>query len=148
LETLCTIGYTKSSLEGFIGRLRAAGVDAVIDIRLNNTSQLAGFSKKDDLAYLLREGFGIDYVHLEEMAPSPEVLDAFKKSKDWNAYESGYRKLIDKRDMAAKLVATVEKHGWESPCLLCAEPTSEHCHRRLLAEAVQRNVDGLEVIHL
>lgn len=148
MKALYTIGYTKSSLENFLERLKAAGVDAVIDIRLNNTSQLAGFSKKDDLAYLLREGFGIDYIHMQEMAPTPELFDTIKKRKDWEGYLAGYTRLTEERDMTGKLVGTIQEHGWERPCLLCAEPTPERCHRRLLAEAVQGELDGLEVIHL
>ena len=145
---LYTIGYTKSTLKGFIERLKTAGVDGIIDIRLNNTSQLAGFSKKDDLDFLLTEGFGIDYVHVPDLAPTPEILDEFKKSKDWAVYESHYDRLIAERDMVGLLARLVGKRGLSKPCLLCAEPVADKCHRRLLAEAVQLGSDDLEVIHL
>ena len=78
MPTICTIGYTKKSLEHFVRLLQEAGVDAVIDIRLRNTSQLAGFAKRDDLAFLLCKGFGIKYEHHPELAPTPEILDAYK----------------------------------------------------------------------
>lgn len=148
MKALYTIGYTKSTLRCFIERLKAAGVDGVIDIRLNNTSQLAGFSKKDDLDFLLGEGFGIDYVHLQELAPTPEILDDYKKSKDWAVYQSRYSRLIAERDMVGALTRLVSDRGLSKPCLLCAEPNPDKCHRRLLAQAVQLSSGNLEVIHL
>ena len=107
-------------------------MDAVIDIRLRNTSQLAGFAKRDDLAFLLREGFGIEYHHRPELAPTGEILDAYKADGDWPAYERAFRPLLAERDAVAigrELLARYQR-----PCLLCAEPTADHCHRRLVAE--------------
>ena len=67
---LFTIGFTKKSAEGFFTNLSKAGVKRVIDIRLNNMSQLAGFTKRDDLRYFLRTICNIDYIHLPELAPN------------------------------------------------------------------------------
>ena len=98
MPTIYTIGYTKKTLEHFIRLLQEAGVDAVIDIRLRNTSQLAGFAKRDDLAFLLREGFGIEYEHRPELAPTLEILKAYKTDGDWAAYEREFLSLLDSRN--------------------------------------------------
>ena len=95
MSTIYTIGHTKKTLEHFIRLLQKAGVDAVIDVRLRNTSQLAGFAKRDDLAFLLREGFGIEYEHRAELAPTPAILDAYKTDGDWLAYEADFPVLIN-----------------------------------------------------
>ena len=148
LAGLCTIGYTKKSLEDFVGRLRGAAVDCVVDIRLNNTSQLAGFAKRDDLKFLLEEGFGICYVHMVEFAPTQELLESFKRNKDWDEYVKAYRALIDERDMVAKFLRAAHQNNWNKPCLLCSEDESDRCHRRLLAEAISAEVGKVEVRHL
>jgi uncharacterized protein (DUF488 family) len=146
MTIIFTIGYTKKTLKRFIRSLQEAGVDAVIDIRLRNTSQLAGFAKRDDLAFLLREGFGIEYEHHPELAPTPEILDAYKASGDWAAYEREFLPLLVEReaDAAGREILARYQH----PCLLCAEPTPEHCHRRLVAEWWAEHLPDVEVIHL
>lgn len=145
---LCTIGYTKKSLQEFITRLQDASVDAVIDIRLRNTSQLAGFSKRDDLAFLLREGFGMAYEHRPELAPTPEILAAYKRDGDWSAYERAFLPLLEER--AAEQVGEQLLTIYQRPSLLCAEPTPDHCHRRLVAEYLAEKLPCLEIeiIHL
>lgn len=148
MQTLYTIGYTKKSLEEFIELLKKAEVDCVVDIRLHNTSQLAGFSKKDDLEYLLTQGFGTGYVHMPELAPSEEILSAYKASNDWKAYEEHYREMMADEWMVYTFLRAQEQAGWEKPCLLCAEEKADKCHRRLLAEAIAEQVEGLEVSHL
>lgn len=148
METLYTIGYTKKGLRDFVGRLRDAGVDCVVDIRLQNTSQLAGFAKKDDLEFLLSEGFGIGYIHMIDLAPTQELLDNYKTNKDWDDYDKRYSALIGERGMVGTFLHEAEKRGWKKPCLLCAEDKSDKCHRRLLAEAIADKVAGLEVRHL
>ncbi|MCL5103082.1 MAG: DUF488 domain-containing protein [Armatimonadetes bacterium] len=148
MDALYTIGYTKKTLREFISRLRTARVDCVVDIRLNNTSQLAGFSKRDDLDFLLKEGFGIGYVHVPEFAPTEEMLGEYKTGKDWDLYESRYWGLTEEREMSRRFVDLVKKNGWRRPCLLCAEPEADHCHRRILATAVEVRMMVLEVIHL
>ncbi len=146
MPTVCTIGTTQKSLERFIRLLQAAGVDAVIDIRLRNSSQLAGFAKRDDLAFLLQEGFGIEYEHRPDLAPSPEIMDAYKGGGDWAAYERGFVALLDQRgggEIGREFLA-----HYHRPCLLCAEPQPDRCHRRLVAEWWARHIPGLEVVHL
>jgi len=146
MTTIHTIGYTQKSLEHFIELLQAASVDAVIDIRLRNTSQLAGFAKRDDLAFLLREGFGIEYEHLTDLAPTPEILDAYKENRDWAAYESAFLPLLAERD--AGTIGRDLLARYQRPCLLCAEPTPENCHRRLVAEWWAEHLPNVEVVHL
>jgi uncharacterized protein (DUF488 family) len=146
MPTIYTIGYTRKSLEQFIRLLQDAGVDAVIDVRLRNTSQLAGFSKRDDLAFLLREGFSIDYEHRSELAPTPEIRDAYRAGGDWSAYEAAFGKLLARRQ--AHEVGREVLARYQRPCLLCAEPTPDNCHRRLVAECWAAHLPGVEVEHL
>jgi len=148
METLFTIGYTKTSLRNFVDRLRDAGVDCVADVRLHNTSQLAGFAKRDDLEFILTEGFGIGYIHRPEFAPAEGLFDTIKKRKNWNAYVDGYLNLIEERSMAHDFLRLAEEQGFRKPCLLYAEDKPEKCHRRLLVEAIADAVEGLEVVHL
>ncbi len=144
--TVHTIGTTKKSLEQFIRLLQEAGVDAIVDIRLRNTSQLAGFAKRDDLAFLLREGFGIEYEHRPDLAPTAEIMDAYKADQDWASYETAFLPLLEERDAARLGSEILSRYG--RPCLLCAEPTPDHCHRRLVAEWWAANLPEVEVIHL
>jgi uncharacterized protein (DUF488 family) len=146
MPTIYTIGHTKKGLERFIQLLQEAGVDAVVDIRLRNTSQLAGFAKRDDLAFLLREGFGIEYEHRPELAPSPEILDAYKAQGDWVAYERDFAPLLAERDAGALGREILARYA--APCLLCAEPTPDQCHRRLVAEYWAGQFPDVEVVHL
>lgn len=146
MSTILTIGHTKTSLEDFVRRLQDAEVDAVIDIRLRNTSQLAGFAKRDDLAFILCEGFGIAYHHCPELAPTGEILDAYKADGDWSAYEGEFRRLLAERNSAA--VGHELLGRYQRLCLLCSEPTADHCHRRLVAEWWAAHLGDLEVIHL
>ncbi len=146
MSTLYTIGYQRKPLATFVGQLREAGVDAVIDVRLRNTSHLAGYTKRDDLAFLLREGFGIAYEHHPELAPTPEILNAYRENGDWTAYEARFLPLLEER--AAGEVGREILARYRAPCLLCAEPTAEHCHRRLVAEYWAAHLPGLTVVHL
>ena len=145
-QTVYTVGFTRKSLEQFIHLLQAAGVDAVIDIRLRNTSQLAGFAKRDDLAFLLREGFGIEYEHRPELAPSDDILNAYKSGGDWLAYQRAFPPLLAERH--AEVLGRELLACYQRPCLLCAEPTPEHCHRRLVAEYWAAHLPNLEIVHL
>jgi len=142
---LFTIGFTKKSAEQFFTRLQQARVKRILDVRLNNTSQLAGFAKAADLQYFLRAIGGIEYLHLPEFAPTQEVLDAFKKEKGaWADYEHRFTALMHDRRLAESAADILG----DSDCLLCSEDTPEHCHRRLLAEYIRDHIDNLEVIHL
>ena len=146
MPAVYTIGYKRKSLATFIGQLRETGVDAVIDVRLRNTSHLAGYTKRDDLAFLLRAGFSIAYEHHPELAPSPEILDAYRDDGDWAAYESSFIPLL--QEHTAESVGRAILARYRAPCLLCAEPTAEHCHRRLVAEYWARRLPGVTVVHL
>lgn len=146
MPTVYTIGYKRKPLAALIGQLRDAGVDAVIDVRLRNTSHLAGYTKRDDLAFLLSEGFGIAYEHHPELAPTPEILDAYRENTDWAAYEAQFRPLLVER--AADQIGREILSRYRAPCLLCSEPTAERCHRRLVAEHWTANLHELTVVHI
>lgn len=140
-----TIGFTKKTAEQFFTRLKQPGLVRLVDARLNNVSQLAGFTKKNDLKYLLREICHIDYVHLPELAPTQEILDAYKKNGgDWITYERQFLALMAARRIEEK----VDKNLINGGCLLCSEPTPEHCHRRLVAEYLRDKWGDIEIIHL
>jgi uncharacterized protein (DUF488 family) len=142
---LFTIGFTKKSAEKFFRLLCGAGVKRILDVRLNNTSQLAGFAKRDDLQYFLKEIGNIDYIHLPDLAPTPEILDEFKKNKgDWTVYQKKFRALLAERRVAQKMQNTVQ----DGDCLMCSEDTPRHCHRRLIAEYLQETWGRIEIEHL
>ena len=146
MTTLYTIGFTKSSASHFFDRLRAAGVRRLVDVRLNNTSTLAGFTKRDDLAYFLREIMAAEYVHLPLLAPTPEMLKAYQsKQIGWPEYEQQYAVLLRERRAAE----TLDPALLAGPTiLLCSEATPERCHRRLVAEHLTAAWGGLEIVHL
>lgn len=140
-----TIGFTNKKAECFFEKLRQAGVKRIIDVRLNNVSQLAGFSKKDDLRYFLSAIAGIDYVHMPDLAPTKELLDAYKKYKgDWNVYEKEFLNLMERRHIENTVANDIIDQG----CLLCSEDKPHHCHRRLVAEYLQRHWEGVGIEHL
>lgn len=140
-----TIGFTKISAEGFFTALRKSGAKRVVDVRLNNVSQLAGFAKRQDLKYFLREICSMDYVHLPELAPTQPLLDAYRKAKgDWAAYERGFQDLM----RARRIEETVSRDVMNDGCLLCSEDTPHHCHRRLVAEYLRDQWGDIEIEHL
>jgi uncharacterized protein (DUF488 family) len=142
---LFTIGFTKKSAEKFFTKLSRSGVKRLIDVRLNNTSQLAGFAKKEDLAYFLKTICGIDYIHAPELAPTADILDAYKKHKgDWNVYERKFLDLMAQRQVEE----TVSKDLLDGGCLLCSEDTPHHCHRRLVAEYLNNKWGNVEIKHI
>ncbi len=142
---LFTIGFTKKNAEQFFTALRGAGVRRILDIRLNNVSQLAGFSKRDDLKFFLREICHADYYHLPECAPTKEVLDKYKKNHgDWGEYEACFLPIMAARRIETLLTADLLDHG----CLLCSEPTPERCHRRLVAQYMESRMPALTIRHL
>jgi uncharacterized protein (DUF488 family) len=146
MATVYTIGTTRTSLEGFITALQQAGVDAVVDVRLRNTSHLAGFAKRDDLAFLLQTGFGIAYEHQPDLAPTPALLDAYRADGDWEALARAFLPLLAER-RAEELGRDVLSRA-ARPCLLCAEHDAEGCHRRLVAEYWARHIPNLVIVHL
>lgn len=142
---LLTIGFTKKSAKEFFGLLQNSGVKRVLDVRLNNVSQLAGFAKKRDLEYFLLELGGIQYSHLPILAPTKEMLDAYKKhGESWSDYERQFLNLMEDREIEKRLTPELLADG----CLLCSEDKPHHCHRRLVAEYLQQRWPSVEVSHL
>ncbi|MGD0464114.1 MAG: DUF488 domain-containing protein [Tepidisphaeraceae bacterium] len=140
-----TIGFTKKSAERFFTTLQQAGVKRVVDVRLNNISQLAGFTKMDDLRYFLKAIGGMEYVHLPELAPTQEMLDAYKKRKgDWSAYEKQFLELMATRHIEDGVPRDTVNEG----CLLCSEDKPDHCHRRLVAEYLASHWPDVQIKHL
>ena len=141
-----SIGFTQKSASQFFGLLKAHGIERLLDVRLNNTSQLAAFAKQADLAYFLSEICGAAYEHEPLLAPTQEMLDAFKKKKgSWEDYTEAYLALIRSR----KVESVLSKSSFEKKTvLLCSEPTAEHCHRRLALEYLQQQWIGVVIHHL
>ncbi len=146
MPTLHTIGYERRPLAEFITLLRAAEIDAVVDIRLRNTSHLAGYTKRDDLAFLLQEGFGIAYEHDPELAPTDEILDTYVQDHDWLRYAACFAALLAERQ--SEVTGREILAHYRAPCLLCREATPEKCHRRLVAEWWAAHIPELNVVHL
>jgi uncharacterized protein (DUF488 family) len=140
-----TVGFTRKNARQFFELLRGSGIKRVVDVRLKNVSQLAGFSKKDDLDYFLKTILGLDYVHLPILAPTAEILDEYKKNKgDWAVYEKKFLKLMREREIEKQVPREIVDGG----CLLCSEEKPHHCHRRLVAEYLQEKWAGAEIRHL
>jgi uncharacterized protein (DUF488 family) len=142
---LFTIGFTKKSAETFFTRLQRAGVKRLVDVRLNNVSQLAGFTKRDDLKYFLQTICGIEYAHAPELAPTQDILTAYKKENgDWTVYEQRFLDLMNER----RIENTVTREFIDRACLLCSEEKPDHCHRRLVAEYLRQHWKDLQIEHL
>lgn len=142
---LYTIGFTQKTAEKFFDTLVNNGVKRVIDTRLNNVSQLAGFTKKNDLKYFLNKIGNIEYIHILDMAPTKEILDAYKKHNgNWDIYEKEFLKLIKQREIEKKVSSEV----LEGSCLLCSEAKPHHCHRRLVAEYLGQKLGNINIHHL
>jgi uncharacterized protein (DUF488 family) len=141
-----TIGFTQTSAEHFFGRLAAAGIERLLDVRLNNSSQLAGFAKAQDLPFFLYELVHAQYQHEPLLAPTQDMLDEYKKRKgDWSAYEKGFLELMAERKVEMRLSAT----SFDIPtALLCSEATPEHCHRRLVCEYLAAHWPNVRAVHL
>jgi uncharacterized protein (DUF488 family) len=127
-----TIGFTKKTAAAFFGILQANGIQRLVDVRLNNISQLAGFAKRDDLRYFLNAICGVEYVHEPLLAPTQEMLDAYKKAKgSWQDYAARFLELMAERRIETAIAPALFD---VSTVLLCSEPTAEQCHRRLVVE--------------
>jgi uncharacterized protein (DUF488 family) len=141
-----SIGFTQKSAGEFFGTLKAHGIERLLDVRLNNTSQLAAFAKQADLAYFLREICGAAYEHEPLLAPTQDILDAFKKQKgSWEIYEKAFLALMQARSIESALD---QKSFERKTVLLCSEPTAERCHRRLVLEYLQKHWEGVQIHHL
>lgn len=142
---LFTIGFTKKTAQKFFEILKEAGIKRVIDTRLNNVSQLAGFTKKTDLQYFLKTIGDIEYVHLLELAPTKDILDEYKKKKgDWAIYEQKFLQLIEDRQIETQVSPELIKDA----CLLCSEAKPHHCHRRLVADYLNKKWGNINICHL
>ena|SRR5579862_3927556 len=141
-----TIGFTKKTAEEFFGLLKRHRIKRLVDVRLNNVSQLAGFTKRDDLHFFLREICGAEYIHEPLLAPTQGMLDAYKKEKgSWEDYERTFLELM----RARKIEERINPSLFNVPAvLLCSEPTPENCHRRLVVEYLQEKWNDLKTTHL
>lgn len=140
-----TIGFTKKPARSFFELIRSSGVRRVVDVRLNNASQLAGFAKRDDLEYFLRSICDVGYVHVPDLAPTKEMLDEYKKGGgSWAAYEQQFLDLMRQR----RVEETTPRELIEGGCLLCSEHEPRHCHRRLVVDYLERHWGPLDVEHL
>lgn len=140
-----TIGFTKKSAERFFSELRSSGAKRLVDVRLNNVSQLSGFAKKGDLKFFLREICRMEYVHEPALAPTQDMLERYKKKKgQWSIYEQEFLDLMKSR----AIENTIPEDTISNSCLLCSEEAPDHCHRRLVAEYLQRHWNHVEILHL
>lgn len=142
---LYTIGFTKKRAEDFFGLLIKNNVKRLIDIRLNNKSQLAGFAKSEDLEFFLSKIGQIEYVYMPEFAPTNDLLDGYRKKLiSWDEYEKQYNNLLTKKSVLESKDFSI----FDNACLLCSEPTAKQCHRRLAAEHIAKANEEINVIHL
>jgi uncharacterized protein (DUF488 family) len=142
---LYTIGFTKKSAEHFFETLRRSGAKRLVDVRLNNVSQLAGFAKKQDLSYFVGTICGMDYQHSPNLAPTQEMLDEYKKRRGgWDDYERRFLALMAER----RIEESIPRDQMADACLLCSEDKPHQCHRRLVAEYLQRAWGDVTLHHL
>lgn len=142
---LFTIGFTKKSAATFFEKLKQEGIKKIIDTRLNNTSQLSGFAKQADLQYFLKQIANINYQHQLSLAPTQEMLSAYKKKTiTWEDYSRHYLDLIQQRNIEQ----SIQKEDLNNSCFLCSEDKPHYCHRRLAAEYLQSKLTDIEIIHL
>ncbi len=142
---LFTIGFTKKSAEEFFTKLKQSGAKRIVDVRLNNVSQLAGFAKRNDLEFFLREICHMDYVHLPELAPTQDILDEYRNNEgDWAVYEQKFMELMREREIHKRVDPDLIADG----CLLCSEDKPDHFHRRLVAEYLKSHWGDVEVTHI
>ena len=144
--SIYTIGFTQKKAEQFFALLREAQIRCLIDVRLNNVSQLAGFAKRDDLKYFLQELCSAEYLHMPDLAPTKEMLNAYKKEgMPWEQYEDQFLNLMARRNIERSVQPELLDQG----CLLCSEHKPHHCHRRLVTDYLNQHWDAsLEVVHL
>lgn len=145
--TLFTIGFTKKNARKFFTLLKEAGVKKLVDIRINNASQLAGFAKGQDLEFFVKEICGADYVHMTELAPTKELLKDYQEKKiDWESYTTTFNRILKERHISERY----NVKDFDNSCFLCTEDTPEKCHRRLVVEYLRNcNPDvDIKIVHL
>jgi len=139
-----TIGFTKSTARHFFERLKKSGATMLVDVRLNNVSQLAGFAKRDDLDYFTTEICQIQYRHVPSLAPTQDILDEYKKNGGaWDVYVRRFQGLLEQRH-----IEKLDRSLFDGACLLCSEDKPHHCHRRLVAEYLREQWGDVEIVHL
>jgi len=143
--TIFTIGFTKKSAKEFFEALRHSGARHLLDIRLHNTSQLAGFTKREDLRYFLRQIVNMEYHEVPILAPEDSLLSDYRKTGDWAKFEQSYLELIRQRQVERHIDPALFKDG---VVLLCSEAEPNHCHRRLAAEYLARSIVEAHIEHL
>ncbi len=141
-----TIGFTKKSAAEFFETLKRAGIRRLIDIRLKNSAQLSGFTKRDDLAYFLREICNAEYRHEPLLAPTEEMLNRYReRASTWDEYERQFLRLMEQRRIDIVLAPDL----FAVPTvLLCSEPTADRCHRRLVVEFLRARWKDVQPVHL
>ena len=141
-----TIGFTQKKADRFFSLIKTAGILTLIDVRLNNVSQLSGFAKRDDLKFFLKELCDADYVHIPDLAPTKEILNAYKKGDmTWDVYEEKFLDLMSKRNIEKHIKSELLDKG----CLLCSEHKPHLCHRRLVVEYLNEHTDlTFDIKHL
>ncbi len=141
-----TIGYTKKTAQRFFELLTAHGINCVVDIRLRAEGQLSGFAKQPDLTYFLKQIANCDCRHIFELAPTDEILEHYRKGHDWSAYVGAFEQLMDQR----RIPESLDRSFFESNvcCLLCSEAKPDQCHRRLVAERLQKHWGDVTIVHL
>ena len=92
--TIYTIGFAKKYALEFFKALRRSRARHLWDIRLHNTSQLAGFTKRDDLSYFLRIIVDMEYHEVPILAPEDSFLSEYRTNGDWPQFERSYLELI------------------------------------------------------
>ncbi|MDZ8034860.1 MULTISPECIES: DUF488 domain-containing protein [unclassified Nostoc] len=145
MEIIYTIGFTKKSAQHFFELLKNEKIDLIADVRLNNTGQLAGFTKKKDLEYFLSL-IEIKYEHWTHFAPTKDIRDKYHTTGEWEEYQCSYRSLIKNRKALEQLNKTLLNN--QRICLLCSEHTPEKCHRRIASEMLADMSKGMKIIHL
>ncbi len=142
-----TIGFTQKSAREFFNKVKINKIELLLDIRLNNISQLAGFAKGKDLEYFLNEICNCKYIHDISFSPTKDLLDSYRDKKtSWLEYETIFKEIMQERNLKEKFKRNYQNYN--NICLLCTEPTPEQCHRRLVAEYLQQNIENIEIIHI
>lgn len=145
MPKLFTIGFTKKSAKQFFELLKKNGVKKLVDIRINNTSQLAGFAKGQDLEYFINQIIDIPYIHITDLAPTKELLSDYQNKKiDWIGYQKIFKQLLEKRNVATKFKAS----DFDNACFLCSEELPDECHRRLVVEFLKEKNSDVQIVHL
>lgn len=148
MSKIFTIGFTQKTAEKFFSILQDNNINVVIDVRLNNISQLAGFSKYPDIEFFLRKICDINYIHDLHFAPAESTLSRYKKKViSWDQYVDEFEQTMTKRNITQHIKENFNPSE-QTICLLCSEPTAEHCHRRLIAERFGQIFEALEIVHL